>query len=266
MFLTIDGRQAYAYTGGKRFDAALPMVMLVHGAQHDHSVWILQSRYLAHHGYSVLAVDLPGHGRSQGPALESVEAMARWVLAVLNASGAARAAIVGHSMGSLIALEAAGAAPQQVSGIALVGSANPMAVSDTLLDATRDDEPLAQDMVNIWSHSTYAAKPSNPGPGFWIVGQNLRLMQRIAPGVMHTDFKACNAYAGGAARAAQVRCPTLFVLGDRDAMTPPRAARELQAAIKGQRTVLVSPCGHNLMAEQPDAVLDALTGFLPSCS
>jgi len=266
MFLTIDGRQAYAYTGGKTFDATLPTVLLVHGAQHDHSVWILQSRYLAHHGYGVLAVDLPGHGRSQGPALESVEAMAQWVLAVLGASGAARAAIVGHSMGSLIALEAAGAAPQQVSGIALVGSANPMAVSDTLLDATRDDEPLAQDMVNIWSHSTYAAKPSNPGPGFWIVGQNLRLMQRIAPGVMHTDFNACNSYTGGAARAAQVRCPTLFVLGNRDAMTPPRAARELQAAIKGQRTVLVSPSGHNLMAEQPDAVLDALTGFLPGCS
>ena len=266
MFLTIDGRKAYAYTGGKTFDAALPTVALVHGAQHDHSVWVLQSRYLAHHGYSVLAVDLPGHGRSAGPALESVEAMAQWVLAVLAASGAARASIVGHSMGSLIALEAAGAAPLKVSGIALVGSANPMAVSDTLLEATRDDEALAQDMVNIWSHSTYAAKPSNPGPGFWIVGQNLRLMQRIAPGVMHTDFKACNAYAGGAARAAQVRCPTLFVLGNRDAMTPPRAARDLQAAIKGQRTVLVSPCGHNLMAEQPDAVLDALTGFLPSCT
>ena len=266
MFLSIDGRQAYAYTGGKTFDSALPTVILVHGAQHDHSVWILQSRYLAHHGYSVLAADLPGHGRSAGAALESVEAMAQWLLAVVTASGAARATIVGHSMGSLIALEAAGAAPQQVSGIALVGAANPMAVSETLLEATRDDEPAARDMVNIWSHSTYAAKPSNPGPGFWIVGQNLRLMQRIAPGVMHTDFKACNAYTGGAARAAQVRCPTLFVLGNRDAMTPPRAARELQAAIKGQRTVLVSPSGHNLMAEQPDAVLDALTGFLPGCT
>ena len=266
MFLTVDGRQAYAYTGGKAFEATRPVVLFVHGAQHDHSVWALQSRYLAHHGYSVLAIDLPGHGRSAGPALESVEAMAQWVLAVVAASGAQRASIVGHSMGSLIALEAAGAAPQQVSGIALVGAANPMAVAAPLLDATRDDEPTAQDMVNIWSHSTYAAKPSNPGPGFWIVGQNLRLMQRIKRGVMHADFKACNAYAGGAARAAQVQCPTLFVLGNRDAMTPPRAARELQAAIKGQRTVIVSPSGHNLMAEQPDAVLDALTGFLPGCT
>ena len=262
MLLQAQGRAAYAYTGGKPFNRALPAVIFIHGAQHDHSVWILQSRYLAHHGYAVLAIDLPGHGRSAGPPLATVEAMAQWIVAVQDAAGITKAALVGHSMGSLIALEVAGTQPARVSRLALVGSAFPMKVADTLLTATRDDEPLAQDMVNIWSHSTYAAKPSNPGPGFWIIGGNLRLMQRIAPGVMHTDFHACNAYEQGAERAAQVRCPTLCVLGDRDAMTPPKAARALQAAIKGQRTVLVKASGHALMAEQPDAVLDALVGFL----
>jgi pimeloyl-ACP methyl ester carboxylesterase len=262
MLLTVDGREAYAYTGGKPFDPALPVVVFIHGAQHDHSVWILQSRYIAHHGCAVLALDLPGHGRSEGPPLESVEALARWVINMLDAAGATRATLVGHSMGSLIALEAAGSAGERVERMVLVGSAFPMKVAAPLLDATRDDEPLAQDMVNIWSHSTYAAKPSNPGPGFWIVGQNLRLMQRIAPGVMHVDFKACNAYANGLARAAQVACPTLFVLGGRDMMTPPKAARELQAAIRGQRTVHIPASGHALMAEQPDAVLEAITGFL----
>jgi pimeloyl-ACP methyl ester carboxylesterase len=263
MLLNIGGRQAYAYTGGKAFDAGLPAVVFVHGAQHDHSVWVLQSRYLAHHGYGVLALDLPGHGRSEGPPLESIEALADWVVAVLDAAGVKAASLVGHSMGSLVALEAAGRAPARIAKIALVGSAFPMRVADPLLDATRDDEPLAQDMVNIWSHSTHAAKPSNPGPGFWIIGENLRLMQRIKPGVMHVDFRACNAYSGGAERAAAVRCPTLFVLGDRDMMTPPRAARDLQAAIPHQRTVLVKASGHNLMGEQPDAVLDALRTFLP---
>jgi pimeloyl-ACP methyl ester carboxylesterase len=262
MMLNVNGRSAYAYTGGKSFDASLPTVVFIHGAQHDHSVWILQSRYLAHHGYSVLALDLPGHGRSDGPPLESVEALAEWVVAVLDAAGARNATLVGHSMGSLIALEATGCASERIAAIALVGSAFPMRVADPLLNATRDDEPLAQDMVNIWSHSTYAAKPSNPGPGFWIIGENLRLMQRIQPGVMHVDFRACNAYTGGAARAAEVRCPTLFILGDRDMMTPPKAARDLQAAIPHQHTVLVKASGHNLMAEQPDAVLDALKAFL----
>jgi pimeloyl-ACP methyl ester carboxylesterase len=262
MMLNVNGSTAYAYTGGKSIDASLPTVVFIHGAQHDHSVWALQSRYLAHHGYRVLALDLPAHGRSDGPPLESVEALADWVVAVLDAAGARTATLVGHSMGSLIALEATGRASERIAGIALVGSAFPMRVADPLLNATRDDEPLAQDMVNIWSHSTYAAKPSNPGPGFWIIGENLRLMQRIQPGVMHVDFRACNAYTGGAARAAAVRCPTLFILGDRDIMTPPKAARDLQAAIPHQRTVLVKASGHNLMAEQPDAVLDALKAFL----
>ena len=262
MRLSVNGSEVYAYTGGKTFNKELPVVVFLHGAQHDHSVWILQSRYLAHHGYAVLALDLPGHGKSGGEALASVEQIATWIIGVLDAAGVAQASLVGHSMGSLIALECAGAYPQRVAKIALVGVANPMRVSDELLTATRDDEPLAQDMVNIWSHSTYAAKPSNPGPGFWIVGENLRLMQRIKPGVMHTDFTACNAYAQGKERAAQVTCPSLLVLGQNDVMTSPRAARDLQATLRGQRTVLVKASGHALMAEQPDAVLDALKEFL----
>ncbi len=262
MRLTVNGQQAYAYTGGKTFNKTLPTVVFIHGAQHDHSVWILQSRYLAHHGYGVLALDLPGHGKSAGEPLASVEEMAAWVIALLDVAGVSKAALVGHSMGSLIAIEAAGSQPQRIAKISLVGTASPMRVSDELLNATRDDEPLAQDMVNIWSHSTYAAKPSNPGPGFWIVGENLRLMQRIKPGVMHNDFRACNAYSRGEERAAQITCPALLVLGDADMMTHPKAARGLQGAIKGQRTVIVKSCGHALMAEQPDAVLDALRGFL----
>ena len=261
----INQRSAYAYLGGKpALKSSQPSIVFIHGAEHDHSVWILQSRYLAHHGYNVLAVDLPGHNRSAGPVLSTVEAMADWIIALLDAAGVARAALVGHSMGSLIALDAAGRNPERVAGLVLVGTANPMKVGEELLNATRDDEPLAQDMVNIWSHSAWAHKPSNPGPGFWIPGQNLRLMQRIAKTVMHNDFVACNAYAQGAARAAQVRCPTLAILGKRDIMTPAKSGRALAGAIAGAKIVEITHSGHNLMAEAPDAVLDALVAFLPA--
>ncbi len=262
MQLTISTHTAYAYTGGKKFNASLPTVVFIHGAQHDHSVWILQSRYLAHHGYNVLALDLPGHVRSGGAPLTSVEEMALWVIAALDAAGVKQASLVGHSMGSLIAIEAAGIAPERITKLALIGTAVPMKVGPDLLTATRDDEHLAQDMVNIWSHSTYAAKPSNPGPGFWIIGSNLRLMQRIKPGAMHADFNACNAYTRGLERAAAITCPALLMLGNDDIMTQPRTARELQAALKNARTVHIPACGHSLMAERPDAVLDALKEFL----
>jgi pimeloyl-ACP methyl ester carboxylesterase len=264
MELVVQGRTAYAYTGGRTFDARLPTVVFVHGAEHDHSVWVLQTRYLAHHGRGVLAMDLPGHGRSAGPPLASVEAIADWIVAALDAAGVARAALVGHSMGSLVALECAARHPDRVERIALLGTAVPMRVSEELLTATRDDEPLAQDMVNIWSHAAYAHYPSNPGPGFWVMGENLRLMQRQPAGVMHVDFKACNDYGNGAAAAAKVACPALLILGRRDVMTPIRAARDLVKALRQAQVVEIAGSGHALMAEKPDEVLDALRSFVPA--
>jgi pimeloyl-ACP methyl ester carboxylesterase len=259
----------YAYTGGRPFDGTRPTVVFIHGAQHDHSVWILQSRYFAHHGYSVLALDLPGHMRSAGPPLTSVEAMADRIAAGLEATGAQRLLLVGHSMGSLICLELARRLAGHVLGVALVATAFPMQVSDALLAATRDDPDQALDMINVWSHSSATAafdrKPSNPGPGFSNVWQNLRLMQRVGSrdgrDVLHLDFAACNAYAGGLDAARALRRPALFVLGKHDVMTPPRAARALIDACADATVVQIDRGGHSLMAERPDQVLGALKDF-----
>jgi pimeloyl-ACP methyl ester carboxylesterase len=265
MLLEIDGADAYCYTGGKAFDASLPTVVFLHGAQHDHSVWALQSRYLAHHGFGVLAVNLPGHGRSKGTALHSVAEMADWVLALLDAAGVRAATLVGHSMGSLIALEVAYRAPARVSRLAMLGTTYPMRVSEALLSTARDDEPAAIDMVNIFSHSSMAQKPSCPGPGFSVMGGALRLMQRMSAlnpdQLFYTDFLACDAYANGEVAAKTVRCPTLFIFGSKDMMTPPKSTKLLTGAIPHGQVVMVD-AGHSLMQEQPDAVLDALAAFL----
>jgi len=264
MIFNVNERAAYAYTGGKAFDAALPTVVFIHGAQNDHSVWGLQSRWFAHHGFGVLAVDLPGHGRSAGPALASVEQMADWLLALLDAAGVQRALLVGHSMGSLVALEASHRAPGRVRGLAMLGTTYPMKVSDALLATARDDEATAIDMVNIWSHSTIAAKPSSPAPGFSVMGGAQRLMRRMSAinpaQLFHTDFAACNAYANGEAAARALACPALFVFGSKDMMTPPRSTKLLTGAVARGKVVTVD-AGHSLMSEQPDAVLDALIAF-----
>jgi len=260
MKLQVQGRTAYAYTGGKAFADDGPCVVFIHGALNDHSVWTLLARWFAHHGHRVLAVDQPGHGRSEGPPLASVEALADWVLALMDAAGAPAAHLVGHSMGSLIALEAAARAPARAASLVMLGTAYPMKVSEALLSTARDDPPRAIAMVNALSHSSLASKPSYPGPGAWLRGGGSALMHRIqgdADGNLFAhDFRLCDAYAGGTDAAKRVACPAHLIVGTRDVMTPAKATKELAGTLNAAVTRIVS--GHALMQEAPDAVLNAV--------
>jgi pimeloyl-ACP methyl ester carboxylesterase len=265
MRFIVNGREAYAYTGGKPFDPSLPCVVFIHGACNDHSGWTLLARWFAHHGHCVLAVDLPGHMRSPGPLLPDVEAMAAWVLAVMDATGVQRAALVGHSMGSLIALQAAGTSPERVTRLVLIGTAFPMAVSDALLATARDNPLKAMQMVNVWSISTTASKPGFPNPGSWLHGGGLALMRRVqaagqGQNVFLHGFEVCHRYRGGLEAAAKVRCPATVLVGRFDQMTTPKASKQVAEALKAR--VVPVPSGHHLMAEQPDAVLEAVRSAL----
>jgi len=262
MRIEVAGRDVYAYTGARTFDAALPTVAFVHGAGNDHSVWALQSRYFAHHARNVLAVDLPGHGRSEGDAMDSIEAIADWIPALLDGAGVDAAALVGHSMGALAVLECAARYPERVTRIALLGPAAPMPVADVLLDAAKRDDHVAFELITGWSYSAAKQLGGNTMPGVWLTGNAMRLLERTNPGVLHADLVACNAYSGGLAAAAKVRCPVLVMDGARDIMAPPKNARELIGALRGARVVDLPECGHAMMAEQPDAVLDALRAFV----
>lgn len=256
-----DRRDAYVYTGGKRFDPSLPAIVFVHGAMHDHSVWTLLARWFAHHGHAVLAVDLPGHSQSAGAPLESVESIADWLLALLDAAGVDEAALVGHSMGSLIALETAARAPARVQRLVMVATAYPMAVSPALLEAGEHDPYAAIDIVNALSFSTMAGKPSYPGPGTWLHGANRMLSRRLQgaqreANLFLTDFRVCDRYRNGLEAAARVACPTTFVLGARDQMTAPKQTVALAAALRAR--IVTLPSGHSLMSEAPDALLAAV--------
>jgi pimeloyl-ACP methyl ester carboxylesterase len=262
MRLVVAGSDVYAYTGARALDAVLPTAVFVHGAGNDHSVWALQSRYFAHHGWNVLAVDLPGHGRSGGDALRSVEAIADWLPAVLDATMIDQAALVGHSLGSLAALECAARHPGRITRIALVGPAAPMPVSDALLEAAQRNDHIAFELITGWSYSAGKKLGGNQVPGVWLSGSALRLMERTRPGVLHADLLACHSHATGVHSAAGVSCPSLVILGLRDIMAPPKNAQALIAALPGARVVTLPDCGHALMAEQPDAVLDALRAVL----
>jgi len=262
MHVDVNGRVVYAYTGARSPRVGQQDVVFVHGAANDHSVWMLQSRYVAHHGRNVYAVDLPGHGRSAGPAATSVDALAAWLLDFLAAAGIVRATLVGHSLGSLAALAAAARAPDRVAALALLGTAVPMPVSEALLAAASADDHVAYELINGWSFSAGAKLRGNRMPGVWMTGNAMRLMERTLPGVLHADLAACNDYAGGLAAASAVQCPVLLVQAARDIMAPPANAQALAAAMRDVRSLMLPDCGHSMMTEAPDEVLDALRTFL----
>ena len=270
MYLTVNDHNTYCYTGGKAFDAAKPTAVFIHGVLNDHSVWILQSRYLANHGWNVLAVDLPGHCKSEGNAPASVEEAAAFVAALLDAVGIQKAALIGHSWGSLIALEAASKLKERISHLVLVGTAFPMKVSPALLESSLNDPMTALKMINVFSRSTLAAPPSALGPGTWVYGSGMALGRRVLASntqvnVFHRGFKACDDYKNGEAAISQVTCPILFLLGAEDQMTQAKAAQPLiiKAKSSGKNFKVVSlAVGHHQMNEAPDETLKAINDFL----
>jgi len=262
--LTVLGRKVHVATGGQPFDAGKPAIVFLHGAGCDHTVWQLPARWFAWHGYSVLAPDLPGHGRSEGPPLGALGDMARWVAALLDAAGVRQAALIGHSMGAAIALEAAAAMPERVTRICLLGTASAVPVNSDLLRTALEEPQRAYQMMTAWAHASAAKLGGNPVPGLWMTGGTLALFARNQPGVLYTDLAACNAWTTGADAARGLRCPALVLVAANDIMTSAKSGRELAALIPGGRLVTIPDCGHMLLAEAPDGVLDALTAFIPA--
>jgi len=262
MEFSVAGKKAFASTGGKPFDAAKPVVVFVHGSGMDHTAWQLQTRYFAHHGRSVLAVDLPGHGRSEGPALKTVTEMSDWLIAALDALGVAQAAIVGHSLTSFVCLDLAARYPARIRAIALCGMAARMPVHPELQVAGNKGEQLAYDIIASWALDRRAHIGGAEAPGMWMMGGTLRLLEKGRDAVVGIDLAASEKFGDAVPTARQVKCPTLLLLGERDRMTPLKNARPLVDAIPGARLVVLKQCGHMMMTEHPGATLDALKSIL----
>ena len=258
MQFEINGIPAYGYHAAREPDKQAERILFVHGAAMEHSVWNLQSRYFAHHGYNALAVDLPGHGLSGGEPLSGIAEIADWLTALLDHWPGGAVHWVGHSMGALAALEAAARGP--ATSLSLLGFCAPMQVSDQLLELAENDPDRACAMMSQWSHAGLFG--GEPVPGFWLPGLNYTLMRRSRPGVLANDLTACHAYQAGPERLAALKCPVLLLNGMQDRMTPNKVARAAMQACPQARIHQLPDAGHNLLNEQPRAVLTALRDFI----
>ena len=264
MRLDVAGRRLFVATGGRPFDPSGPVLVLVHGAGMDHTVWSMQARYFAHHGYSVFSPDLPGHGRSDGPSPATIPEHAERLAEVLEVAGVGAVHIAGHSMGSLIALALASAGRISVTKLALLGTAAHIRVAPALLEAARRGEHTALESIIGWGVGRRAQIGGNRAPGLWIAGSGMRLLETARQGVLAGDLAACNDWTDGLSAAAGIDCPALLLLGSDDRMTPRRAALPLADAITDCRIRVLPGAGHMMMTEQPDETLDCLEEFLSS--
>ena len=249
MFVDVGDLRAFASEGGQPFLASKPTVVFVHGVGMDHTVWGQQTRYMAHHGFNVMAVDLPGHGKTGGDALGTIEDMADWLNSFLAAASAEPAILVGHSMGTLVALEAAARNPSGVRALALCGTSAKMGVHPALLEAAENDHILAPELMSAWGHGPKAHRGGNIASGVWLLGGAVRLLERASSGVIATGLKACTAYGGAADAAAKVSAPVLVVSGRYDKMTPAKAAAPIVGALTDARQHVIADAGHMMMLE-----------------
>jgi len=262
MEITVNGLKAHAATGGRDLNADEPAVILVHGAGLDRTVWQLQTRNIAYMGRRAYAVDFPGHGRSEGKALNSIEEMADWIPAFMDAAGIDKAKLIGHSMGSFVTLEAAARYPDRVEGLCLMGVSDSMPVHPDLLAAAERNERLAPELIIYWGLGEKAKVGGHPHPGLWVHNASQILFENAGDGVLFNDLAACNVYTGAVDAAGKVKCETLYILGKDDMMTPARKARPLADAMANAKTTVIEKCGHMMLLERPNQVHDALRGFV----
>ena len=262
MEFKVDGHGVFVHTGGREFNADQPSLILVHGGGNDHSVWGLQARYFAHHGFNVLVPDLPGHGRSTGDSPTTIDDFAGWLWRLADAAGVAVAHLAGHSMGSRSVLAAAAAAPGRAASLMLIGTSDHLQVHPDLLAASAANDPVAWELITDWGFGKPAHKGGHQAPGLWLRGGGRALLASCPTDVLGTDLVACNDWAGALDAAAKIDCPALFVMGDSDRMTPVGASKALRAAIARARAEILPATGHMIMVERPNETSDVLSAFL----
>lgn len=262
MYFEVSGKQVFATTGGKPFDNNKPTVIFLHGSGFDHTVWDLQSRFFAFRNYTVLALDLPGHTNSEGPALESIEAMADWLNDVVETLDAKNISLVGHSQGSLVTLEFASRYSQRLRSVSLTASGLATPVNDVLLDAAENDPEAAIAMMLSWGFGPAGHLHEGPVSGNSMVAAGRKVLRGNIPHALATDLNACNNYKNGIAAAHNVAAPVQVIVAGKDRMAPARATTQLIEHLNDPEVALIAEIGHIIPQEAPDQCRSLLKAFI----
>lgn len=261
MKVDVLGHEAFISTGGREFNADGPVLMFIHGSGQSHLSYLLQGRFFANRGWSVLVPDMPAHGLSAGEPLTSIADMANWHIALMDVLGVKQAHLIGHSQGGLVSLEMACHHANRVVGISQISTALSIPVNDALIAMAKDKEPAAIAAMTDWGHGIDGHRHDHTMPGQDHMNYGKQLMAANQSGALYADLSACAAYHDGAAAAARITCPTQCIIAEKDKMTPMKAGLKLASAL-GVEPTIVAGAGHMLPSERPLEVNSALRSFI----
>ena len=229
---------------------------MIHGSGLTHIVWSLHEQFLASKGYSVLALDLPAHGNSEGPAIKSIEEIADWINKLMQSLKINEISFVGHSQGCLVGLEFAHRYPKLIKSLTLVGGSYSLPVNQDLIDYADGGDMKSVELMMKWGYEG-VKRFIGGNPVQKIINSPRQVQEGLA-----VDLRACNNYKNGSKAAGTISCPTLCILGDKDKMVPLEKGKKMAEKIKNSELSVIKECGHMILFEKAFEMREIVKKFI----
>jgi len=246
----------FVSTGGMEIDTKKPTILLMHGSGLSHIVWSLHEQFYVAQGFNVLAIDLPGHGNSEGPALKSIQEISDWVKKLMNEINIKTITFVGHSQGSLVGIDFGSRYPELINKLVLVSGSYRMPVNQDLIDLAEAGDEKAVLLMMKWGYEGSKAFIGG-NPVKKIINSSREIREILA-----VDLNACNNYKDGKESLEKINCPTLCIFGDLDKMVPLEVGNKMAAMIKNSEKKVINNCGHMIIFERAFEMRKLVKEFL----
>ena len=256
MKITIQNKSVYASDAGQGIENSKDTMVFLHGSGLSHIVWSLTEQFFSYKNFNVLSIDLPGHGNSEGPCLDSIEKIADWLEKVFKELKLYNIILVGHSQGCLEALEYSFKYKERLKKIVFVGGSYRMPVNKDLIDLASDGDSDAVKLMMKWGYE--GSKKFIGGNPVEKIIQSPRDISEI----LAVDLIACNNYQNGLDAAKDISCPVMFIFGELDKMVNSESAKKFANLVKNSTTHMIIGSGHMIMIEKAFEMREKIFEFL----
>ena len=256
MIIKIENKSVHASDAGQGIDSSRETIVFLHGSGLSHIVWSLTEQFFSSKKFNVLSIDLPGHGNSEGPCLDSIEKIADWLEKVFVELKLNSLTLVAHSQGCLEALEYSYKYKDRLKKIVFMGGSYQMPVNKDLIDLASNGDSDAVKLMMKWSFE---------GSKKFIGGNPIeRIIQSPSDisEILAVDLIACNNYANGLEAAKAINCPTMLIFGQLDKMVNLEVGKKFADIVKNSTTHIIDGCGHMIMIEKAFEMREKVLEFL----